>query len=92
MEILLPILKVIYIIIPILCLLLVGYRFCKGPLVLDRVLAADSLTMVILSGVAIWQLLVETVYFFDVILVLSVVGFLSTVLLARYLEKGEIVG
>ena len=40
----------------------------------------------------IWQVLVGTTYFFDAVLILSLIGFVTTVALAKYFEKGDIIG
>lgn len=65
-------------------------RFCMGPTVPDRLAAFEALTLAFLSFVAMWSLLSGTVWFFDAILVVSLVGFLGTVFVARYLEKGRV--
>jgi multisubunit Na+/H+ antiporter MnhF subunit len=62
------------------------YRVFKGPSVVDRAVAGDSID--ILTSVA---LIVFAVYsgrgiYLDIALALAVLGFLNTVLISRYLE------
>lgn len=73
-----------------LCLLLLLLRFLLGPTAFDRLLALESFALVFMCLVAVWGVRIGTVWFFDLILVLSVVGFLSTVALARYFDSGSV--
>lgn len=73
-------------IIYILCALALIYRLVKGPSVVDRAVAADS--MEILTDVA---LIIVAMYtgrsiYLDIAVVTAVLGFVGTVLVARYLE------
>lgn len=68
------------------CLLLVFVRFVLGPTQLDRLAAFEAATLVLLCLAGLVGLWVESVWFFDFILVLSLVGFLSTVAVANYIE------
>ena len=66
--------------------LILLYRVFKGPSVVDRVVAGDSidiLTVVVLVGFSIYT--GRSIYL-DIALVVAVLGFLSTVLISRYLE------
>ena len=76
----------------LLALVLLMYRVIKGPTMLDRILCVDAVALVVLCVMCIWQLLVGTAYFFDAVLILSLIGFVSTVALAKYFEKGDIIG
>lgn len=73
-------------IIYILCALVLIYRLVKGPSVVDRAVAADSID--ILTDVA---LILVAMYsgrgiYLDIAVVTAVLGFVGTVLVARYLE------
>lgn len=72
----------------LIALTMLLYRVVRGPHVLDRIMAADSITLVIICLMGIWQLTVGTSFFFDAILALSVVGFIGTIALTKYLEHG----
>lgn len=82
----------------LLCLTLVSValllnlvRLFKGPNMPDRVTALDSLylnglALVVLLG--IWQ---ASQLFFEVALLIAVMGFVSTVAVGKYLLHGEII-
>ncbi|MCB2154861.1 cation:proton antiporter [bacterium] len=72
------------------CLVLLVVRLLMGPTNWDRVTSIESLTLVLLCAAAVWSAFTGTEWFFDAIVVLSLVGFLSTVALARYLEDGRL--
>lgn len=74
----------------ILCLLLLMIRFWLGPTNLDRLMCMESVALVVMSMAAIWGIIVKTPHFLDAILVLSVVGFLSTIAIAKFIEKGRL--
>lgn len=74
-----------------LALLLAAARLVKGPCLPDRVLALDTLyinaiAMVILYG--IWK---GSELFFEVALLIAVLGFVSTVAVAKYMLRGDII-
>jgi multisubunit Na+/H+ antiporter MnhF subunit len=67
------------------------YRLIKGPHVLDRAMCLDVVALIVVCLMVVWELAVGTQYFFDAVLVLTIVGFISTVAIAKYLEDGDIV-
>lgn len=74
-----------------LALVICGWRLVVGPEVADRVLALDTLyinavALVILLGLA-WR----TELLFEAALIVAMLGFASTVALARYLTRGDVV-
>lgn len=75
----------------LLALAMLLIRVARGPHVLDRIVAADSITLVIICLMGVWQLTVGTTFFFDAILALAIVGFIGTVALAKYLERGGLI-
>jgi multisubunit Na+/H+ antiporter MnhF subunit len=85
-----PTVQMIFIIGVAVCLLLLLVRFSIGPTSLDRLVALDSFAIVFLCLVAVWGVHIGTVWFYDLILMLSVVGFLSTIALARYFDQGSV--
>lgn len=77
----------LFIILSILC---VVYRIIKGPSISDRVLALDMLGINIISGVAIYSVIIESTAFIEVILLIGILSFISTIALARFIERGVI--
>lgn len=72
-------------------LLLAVARLVRGPSLPDRVLALDTLyinaiALIILYG--IWQ---GTELFFEIALLIAVLGFVSTVAVAKYMLRGDII-
>lgn len=70
-------------------ILLCIYRLWKGPTLPDRVVAADTITTNVVALIALWCIRVRSVYPFDAVLVLAVLGFMGTCTLAKYLARGE---
>lgn len=69
----------------------VVYRTVRGPHVLDRLLTLDVIALIIICLIVVWELAVGTTYFFDAVLVLVIIGFISTVAIAKYLEHGDLI-
>jgi len=74
-----------------LAMLLAGWRLLRGPSMADRILALDtmyvnSLALLILLGMH-WR----TQVYFEAALIIAMMGFVSTVALARFLARGSIV-
>lgn len=72
-------------------MLLVGWRLVRGPETTDRILALDTLyinavALVILLGVR-WK----TPLLFEAALVVAMLGFVSTVGLARFVTRGDVI-
>ena len=71
------------------CMIAVAYRIVSARNDADRAVAADLLMFSFTGLIAIIGLLLAGAFFFDLILVASVVGFLSAVSLARALTRGH---
>lgn len=63
-------------------------RIVKPGKLEDRAVALDVLTSVIVCGVLVWAARSESGDYLDIALVLAVVGFLSAVTIARFIERG----
>lgn len=68
---------------------LMAFRLLFGPTLPDRILAADSLITLITMSVALYLVFspYDGAQFVDVMLVISVLGFLGTTALARFVEQ-----
>lgn len=66
------------------------HRLVVGPRVADRAVAFDTLTMVFIGVVCALCMLWESPLYFDAVWVLTLVGFLGSAAIARYLEQGRI--
>jgi multicomponent Na+:H+ antiporter subunit F len=71
--------------------LLAGYRVVRGPTVPDRVVALDVIgTNVVAIGV-LFAITTGRSLFVTVGLVLAIIGFISTVAVARYVVEGDVI-
>lgn len=65
-------------------------RLVKGPTVADRVVALDALGISLVSIVALLSLIIETEFFLEIILLLSILSFIGTAAFAKFIERVEI--
>ncbi|GAA2042605.1 hypothetical protein GCM10009720_24080 [Yaniella flava] len=72
-----------------ICMIAVAFRLITAPVDADRAVSGDLLMFVFTGMLAIIGVLLAGDFFFDIILVASVVGFLSAVSLARALTRGR---
>lgn len=66
-------------------------RILLGPTFPDRVIAMDVIGVNLISAIAIVSILFATKTFYDVILVLGILAFISTVSFSKFLERGVII-
>ncbi len=62
-------------------------RLLLGPTVADRIIALDGLLVTILSGVLVNAAWVDSAVSIDTVLVVALLGFVATGVLARYIEQ-----
>lgn len=67
------------------------YRMVKGPSVPDRVVAFDAFSTNLAAVVVLLVIRDDLVELIDVVLVLTILGFVGTMAVAKYLKKGDIV-
>ena len=70
-----------------LSVLLSCVRLMRGPSLADRVVALDMMTVSIVAFCALYAIRTDDPVFLDIALVLALIGFLTTVALARYAER-----
>jgi multicomponent Na+:H+ antiporter subunit F len=73
-----------------LCLLC-GYRVVVGPTVPDRVVALDAIATNVVAITVLFALKTGRGLYVTVSLVLAIIGFLSTVAVAKYVTAGDII-
>ncbi|MCZ7529895.1 MAG: monovalent cation/H+ antiporter complex subunit F [Acidimicrobiia bacterium] len=66
---------------------LVLYRLLSGPTLADRMVALDALLVLITSGIAVNAAATGSGEFLDVMIVVSLIGFVGSVTVARFIEK-----
>ena len=80
--------SVVSIILAILSLILL-YRVFKGPNIIDRVLAADSIDIILGIIMILFGAIEDRAMYLDLGLIVTLLGFIGTVLISKYLE-GEL--
>ncbi|MFA8439132.1 Na(+)/H(+) antiporter subunit F1 [Pueribacillus sp. YX66] len=73
-----------------LAMLALVYRVIKGPTVPDRVVALDAMGIALISIISLLSVVMETEFFLEIILLLSILAFIGTVALSKFIERGEI--
>ena len=71
--------------------LAVGYRVITGPTTPDRVVALDVIGTNVVAIAALYAMIQGLGLFLDVALVLAIIGFISTITVARYVTEGDII-
>ena len=72
-------------------LLLNLWRLLRGPSVMDRVLALDTLYVNTIALLVVFGVLRGTALYFEAALLIALLGFVSTVALSKYLMRGDII-
>lgn len=70
---------------------LCAWRLLSGPTPTDRVLALDTLYLNVVALIVLLGIRWNTAMLFEGALLVSMLGFISTVALARYLTRGDVV-
>ena len=74
-----------------IALLLTCWRLLIGPDVLDRVLALDTLYVNALAIVILLGIRFRTQVYFEAALVIAMLGFVGTVVTARFVARGDVI-
>lgn len=74
-----------------LSLLLCVWRLVKGPEATDRVLALDTMYINVVALVVLLGIRLGTGLYFEAAMLIALLGFVSTVALARYLSRGDVI-
>jgi multicomponent K+:H+ antiporter subunit F len=67
----------------VLCL----WRLMRGPTLIDRGVAADTFTFQIVALVVLLTIRLSTLVDFDAVLIVSILGFVSTVAIAQFIGR-----
>lgn len=78
-----------------LCLVLAGacatYRVLRGPRAQDRVLGLDALYVNGMLLLLVFGIRTGVTLYFEIALIIALLGFAATVALAKFLMRGEII-
>lgn len=67
------------------------WRLLKGPTVLDRILALDTLYVNAIALLVLLGIHLGSTLFFEAALLIALMGFIGTVALCKYLMRGDII-
>ncbi|GAB1487887.1 K+/H+ antiporter subunit F [Opitutaceae bacterium] len=67
------------------------YRMIRGPRAQDRVLSLDALYVTAMLMMVVFGIRSETTVYFEAALIIGVLGFSSSVALAKFLMRGEVI-
>lgn len=62
-------------------------RLVRGASLADRIVALEALLLVAVSGIAVFAVRTGSTVFLDVLIVTALIGFLSQVTVARFIER-----
>jgi len=74
-----------------LSLICVTYRIVTGPRAQDRVLGLDSLYICAMLMLVVFGIQTGRTLYFEAALIIALLGFTSTLALAKFLMRGEII-
>lgn len=63
------------------------WRFLRGPTLVDRGLAADTVAMQLVGMTILLTIRLRTLLFFDAVLIISILGFATTVAFAQFIGR-----
>lgn len=75
----------------VLAMLLCGWRLLRGPQTTDRLLALDTLYINAVALVILLGIKLRSDLLFEAALIIAMLGFVSTVALARYVSRGDVI-
>ncbi|SPA49785.1 K+/H+ antiporter subunit F [Cupriavidus taiwanensis] len=85
------------IVIPV-CLAILGLAFLltlgrllRGPSLPDRIVALDTLNINAIALIVVLGISLDSAMFFEAALLIAVMGFVATVALSKYLQRGDII-
>jgi len=72
------------------CLLLT-WRIVKGPKAQDRIIGLDTLYIVVMMLFATFAITTNSRLYFETAMIIAMIGFVSTIALAKFLMRGEVI-
>lgn len=78
-------------IILVIAFLLAFARLLMGPSLPDRTLALDTMYINAIAMLVLYGILMSTPVYFEAALLIAVIGFVSTVAMAKYMLRGDII-
>ncbi|MED5388514.1 MAG: K+/H+ antiporter subunit F [Pseudomonadota bacterium] len=67
------------------------YRLIAGPSLPDRVLALDTMYINSIALIVVYGIQVDSKLYFEAAMLIALIGFVSTVAVAKYVTRGDII-
>lgn len=74
-----------------IAMVLASVRMIKGPRAQDRVLGLDTLYVNSMLQLLVFGIRTGNIIYFEISLIIGVLGFVATVALAKFLMRGEVI-
>ena len=74
-----------------LALMLNLWRLVRGPSLPDRIIALDTLYINTIALLVLYGIYQASTVYFEVALLIAVMGFVGTVVLSKYLLRGDVI-
>lgn len=68
-------------------LVLAFLRLVKGPSVNDRIVSLDLIASIVMGFILVYAVLVHEALFIDIVIIIALVSFISTVAISAYLKQ-----
>jgi multicomponent K+:H+ antiporter subunit F len=75
----------------VLALLLNLYRLLRGPTLPDRALALDTMYIKTIGLIVLYGISSDSKLYFEAAMLIALIGFVSTVAVAKYMLRGDII-
>ena len=75
----------------VLALLLNRYRLLRGPTMPDRALALDTMYINTIGLIVLYGISSDSKLYFEAAMLIALIGFVSTVAVAKYMLRGDII-
>lgn len=72
-------------------MLMALWRLLRGPTVPDRILALDTLSVTAIAQLVLFGMHLKTPVYFEAALIIAMLGFVSTVVLCKFVMRRDIV-
>ena len=72
-------------------MLLALWRLLRGPTLPDRILALDTLNINAIAILVLYGMHIKSEIYFEAALVIAMLGFVSTLMLSKYVLRGGII-
>jgi multicomponent Na+:H+ antiporter subunit F len=76
-------------IVPVICIASMAVRVFLGPTIPDRLVGTDAISNLVVVAMVLIGTALKMVIYIDVAIVYALLSFVTTLFVAKYLEKGE---